>query len=256
MGLDGVRATLHDTITPAGRLRETCRSVGELTGVLEELAEQANVAALNLAIRSAREGGEEGRGFALAADDVQRLAARLGETTRRIGELARGMGSEAEQVLGTLEQSATGMEIGVGLMEGTAQSVAELEDCARGVAERIRAVVDSSRRQAARVVEITRRVDLTADHSAHALHEARVAGSVVDELAGQVTALGRAVERVAPDAGTRPSRIAAHRDPLLPQRHARARSAVTRQPEPSQAPPEEQRESEAPSAEEVKASAG
>ncbi len=225
MGLDGVRATLHDTITPAGRLRETCDTVADLAGVLEELTDQAHVAALNVAIRAARERGEEGRGLAMAADDLQRLAARLGETTRRIAEVSRGMGSQAEDVLGTLEQSATGMEIGVGLMEGMAHSVAELEDCARKVSDRIRHVVTASRQQASRVSEITRRIELTADHSAHAVHEARVTGSVVDELAGQVTALGRAVERLEPAASTRPTRIASHRDASLPKRHAAVRAA-------------------------------
>lgn len=205
MGLDGVRASLHDTLTPAGRLREACTTVADLAGVLEDLADQANVAALNVAIRAAREGGEERHGFTLAADDLQRLAARLGDTTQRLGELSRGMGSQAEGVLGTLEQSATGMEIGVGLMEGMAQSVAELEDCARSLAERIRGVVDASRQQAARVGALARRIELTADLGAHALHEVRVTGSVVDELAGQTSALGRAVERVGPAVESRVS---------------------------------------------------
>ncbi|NIR32187.1 MAG: methyl-accepting chemotaxis protein [Gammaproteobacteria bacterium] len=224
MGLDGVRATLHDTITPAGRLRETCDTVADLASVLEELSEQAHVAALNVAIRAARDRGEEGRSFTLAADDLQRLAARLGETTRRMAEVSRGMGSQAEDVLGTIEQSATGMEVGVGLMEGMAHSVAELEDCARKVSDRIRNVVDASRQQASRVAEITRRIELTADHSAHAVHEARVTGSVVDELAGQVTGLGRAVERLGSATNARPTRIASHRDASLPKRHAAVRA--------------------------------
>jgi twitching motility protein PilJ len=156
-GMNAIRESIQETSKRIKRLGESSQEIGEITELISDITEQTNVLALNAAIQAAS-AGEAGRGFSVVAEEVQRLAERSGDATRRIAALVKTIQTDTQDAVAAMERST------VGVVQGT-----KLSDAAGSALEEID--------------KVSRRLDqLIAQISSQALSEARAANEVAANI--------------------------------------------------------------------------
>ncbi|HEY9855640.1 MAG TPA: methyl-accepting chemotaxis protein, partial [Stenomitos sp.] len=148
--IDGMRAI---TETMSG-IQQTIRvldqrsgEIGAIIEVIDDIAQQTNLLALNAAIEAAR-AGEAGRGFAVVADEVRKLAERSAKATREIGDLIQGIQQETAQAVGVTQVGAAKVEDGVKLANNTNEALQQIRHAAQQVSTLLNEVAVATSEQA------------------------------------------------------------------------------------------------------------
>jgi methyl-accepting chemotaxis protein len=118
---DDMRVSSERTLSLAARVTE----IDAILTLIDDLSDQTNLLALNAAIEAAR-AGDAGRGFAVVADEVRRLAERSKSSAAEIGSIVKGTQSETNATVMAMEKGAKQMRAGLSLMEGVADSCAQV----------------------------------------------------------------------------------------------------------------------------------
>jgi aerotaxis receptor len=124
--------TIRTLAGTVGRSAEQVESLGKrseeisrITGVIKEIADQTNLLALNAAIEAAR-AGEQGRGFAVVADEVRKLAERTGNATQEISAMVDSIRGETALAVNGMRSGAEQVAQGVGLVDQAAEALREI----------------------------------------------------------------------------------------------------------------------------------
>jgi methyl-accepting chemotaxis protein len=165
--------------------------IGAIIGTIEDIADQTNLLALNAAIEAAR-AGEQGRGFAVVADEVRALAERTTRATKEIGEMIKSIQKETKDAVTSMEQSVIQVEQGTSHAAESGRSLQEILDIINVVTEQISQIATAAEEQTATTREISNNVmnlnDL-AKQNDHALHETAVAANDVSRQAEELNQL-------------------------------------------------------------------
>jgi len=153
-GMDTIREQIQETSKRIKRLGESSQEIGDIVELINDIAEQTNILALNAAIQAAM-AGEAGRGFAVVADEVQRLAERSGDATRQIDALVKAIQSDTNEAVASMEQSTSGVVYGAKLAQDAGSALEEIESVSSHLAELITHISDAARQQATAATNIS-----------------------------------------------------------------------------------------------------
>jgi len=112
-GMERLHARVRSVTELVDRLGKSSQEVGAIVSVIKEIADQTNLLALNAAIEAAR-AGEQGRGFAVVADEVRKLAEKTAQATTKISQMINAIQSETGQAIDAIGQGMTEAESGKG----------------------------------------------------------------------------------------------------------------------------------------------
>ena len=146
-GMEAIRGASDDAQSAIGGLGERSRSIGAVVDVIDDVADETGLLALNAAIIAAQ-AGESGRAFAVVADEIKDLADRVLVSTKEIGVLVGNVQSEAGRAAETIASGAERVRSGVALSADAGIVLDEITESARRSGQQIQAIVGAVREQA------------------------------------------------------------------------------------------------------------
>ena len=145
-GMDTIREQIQETSKRIKRLGESSQEIGDIVELIDDIADQTNILALNAAMQAAM-AGEAGRGFAVVADEVQRLAERSGNATKQIEALVKTIQADTNEAVASMETTTTEVVSGAKLAEDAGEALQEIESVSNQISERIQHVADTAQGQ-------------------------------------------------------------------------------------------------------------
>ena len=138
-GMDGIREQIQETSKRIKRLGESSQEIGNIVELIEDIADQTNILALNAAMQAAM-AGESGRGFAVVADEVQRLAERSANATKQIDALVKTIQADTNEAVSSMEVSTAGVVNGAKLAEDAGEALQRIEGVSQEIARATQAI--------------------------------------------------------------------------------------------------------------------
>jgi len=190
--MNSIAERVGETAKSVDQLGKRSEQIGEIVGTIEDIADQTNLLALNAAIEAAR-AGEQGRGFAVVADEVRALAERTTRATKEIGEMIKAIQQETRGAVVTMEEGVEEVSRG---SEKAANSGKALENILAQINEvtmQINQVATAAEEQTATTSEISNNMHQITEVVAKTSKIAQESEAAADELAGLAEDLRKVV---------------------------------------------------------------
>jgi twitching motility protein PilJ len=191
-GMDTIREQIQETSKRIKRLGESSQEIGNIVALINDIADQTNILALNAAIQASM-AGEAGRGFAVVADEVQRLAERSASATKQIEGLVKTIQTDTNEAVISMEQTTSEVVRGANLSKDAGVALDEIQNVSTNLAKLIANISDAAKLQSASAGHIATTMNVVQEITSQTTSATFDTARSVSELANMADALRESV---------------------------------------------------------------
>jgi len=193
-GMQRIRVTVQSTGKKIKGLGERSLEIGAIIEVINEIATQTNLLALNAAIEAAR-AGEQGRGFAVVADEVRKLAERAARATKDITGLIKGIQVETSEAVTVMEEGTREVEEGTKLADQAGAALREIEQIVKQTSNLVTDITKAAGDQVKSTESVVRTMDAISHLTEETAHGVQDTVATISGLADLTKRLNDAIGR-------------------------------------------------------------
>jgi methyl-accepting chemotaxis protein len=190
-GMERIAGRVKTSAKTVESLGQRSNQIGEIIGTIEDIADQTNLLALNAAIEAAR-AGEQGRGFAVVADEVRALAERTTRATKEIGDMIKSIQNETKAAVGAMEEGVKEVESGTQRAAKSGEALQEILHHINDVTMQVNQIATAAEEQTATTGEISNNIQHITEvvsQSARGAQESASSAAQLSQLAGELKRL-------------------------------------------------------------------
>lgn len=162
--INQIAEQVKDSAVQIDALKERTTTINAVVNVIKDIADQTNLLALNAAIEAAR-AGEQGRGFAVVADEVRKLAERTASSTQEIIGTVNAIQSEASATVAIMQQAVLQVDAGVGHAQKASDAIRAIRNSAEEVVSQVSEITGAMREQSSASSAMAQQVEKVAQMS-------------------------------------------------------------------------------------------
>jgi methyl-accepting chemotaxis protein len=193
-GMERIVESANSTGDLVGELANKTQEIGKMSAIIDDIADQTNLLALNAAIEAAR-AGEQGRGFAVVADEVRKLAERTSAATKEINQTVASIQSSAKAADASMIEARKAVDEGMRITDELAQSFSLIKSGAAETVDVATQVASASEQQSAAGEQISRSVEQISSGSQQTSVGAQQIAKAAEDLNRLVEGLNDMIER-------------------------------------------------------------
>jgi methyl-accepting chemotaxis protein len=192
-GMERIHDTVNNATTSVEKLGRSSQEVGAIVAVIKEIADQTNLLALNAAIEAAR-AGEQGRGFAVVADEVRKLAEKTTQATSEISQMIQNIQSETRHAIDAIGLGMAEASAGVGHAREAGSALETIAGSVNEVTTQVGEITSAAASQRDAADQVRASIEAIEQLNGETLNDAEIGVNLTSVLAGRANSLDEAVK--------------------------------------------------------------
>ncbi|WP_340818945.1 methyl-accepting chemotaxis protein [Methanolobus sp. WCC4] len=193
--MNSIKSAVGDSSDVINELDEKSNQIGQIVNLITSIADQTNLLALNAAIEAAR-AGEHGKGFAVVADEVRKLAEDSGNAAKQIAELITEMQKGTMDAVSSMKRGAEEVDTGAASLENSVVAIGEVVEAGNTIVNMVQEIAAAAEEQSASIEEVTSSVEEVSAISEQSAAGSEQASASVQEQTASMQELARSAQEL------------------------------------------------------------